>query len=93
MSTQLPAPRRTNDGISFTVVVESVSRECLIRDEALQHLSTMKMGNGKSADTMDIFVAFENTIQGVARRLVSAGVKGTPLVMTANTFFRPPHTS
>lgn len=93
MTQHLPAPRHTDGGIAFTVVVESVTRECMISDEALQHLSAKGLRDGESPDTMEIFNAFESTINGIARRLVSAGVKGTPLVMTSNTFSLPPRTS
>ena len=41
------------------------------------------------ADIMEIFRSFESNIKGIARRLVAAGVAGTPLVMRPETFSSP----
>lgn len=83
-------PHVTDEGVTFTVTVDSLDRECLIEDEALQHLSLLRNSDTSEADTMDVFHAFESKINGVARRLVAAGVQGTPLILTRNTFFGPP---
>jgi len=85
-----PVPHQTNEGVIFTVTVDSLTHECLIKEEALQQLSTLKNSDCAEVDTMDMFHAFENEINGVARRLVAAGVQGTPLVLTRNTFLSPP---
>lgn len=93
MSHSTPLPLLTAKGVVFTVLVDSLKRECLITDEALNRLSLLKNMDAATANRMDIFHAFEDTIKGVARRLVVARVPGTPLMMRANTFFSPPQTS
>ncbi len=90
---QLMQPRPTPEGITFTVMVDSLSRECLITKEALEELSRLKANDGMHDNMMDIFHAFEPTINGVARRLVFANVPGTPLTLGPRTFSAPPHTS
>jgi hypothetical protein len=93
MSHYTPQPLLTREGVVFTVRVDSLDRECLVTQEALHKLSALKNIDAQDAQTMDIFHAFEDTINGVARRLVAARVPGTPLMMKPNTFFSPPHTS
>jgi hypothetical protein len=81
-------PGLSEEGITFTVVVDSIKRECLITPQALYKLSSLKSDD---ADTniMEIFRSFESNIMGIARRLVAAGVAGTPLVMRPETFTSP----
>jgi hypothetical protein len=90
MSHYTPQPLLTHEGVVFTVRVDSLDRECLISKEALHKLSELKAIDVSDAGTMDIFHAFENTINGVARRLVAARVPGTPLMMRPHTFTSPP---
>lgn len=90
MSQHKPAPRLTSEGVLFTVTVDSLDRECLIKEEALQQLVAPTNTESIEVDTIDVFHAFENRINGVARRLVAAGVQGTPLVLTRRTFAGPP---
>lgn len=90
MSQHKPLPRLTSDGILFTVTVDSLDHECLIKKEALQQLTALNNPGRGAIDTIDVFRAFENKINGVARRLIAAGVPGTPLVLTQNTFATPP---
>ena len=90
MGQYTPQPLPTAEGVVFTVQVDSLNRECLITDEALDKLSAHKNINFADSDKMDIFHAFEDTINGVARRLVAARVPGTPLMMRSRTFFSPP---
>lgn len=92
MSHYTPQPLLTRGGVVFTVRVDSLDRECLVTEEALHKLSELKTIDVADVDTMDIFHAFEDTINGVARRLVAARVPGTPLMMGPHTFFSPPHT-
>jgi len=87
-----PQPLSTSEGVVFTVRVDSLDRECLVTDEALNRLSIHKNMDFSGAGKMDIFHAFEDTINGVARRLVAARVPGTPLMMRSATFFSPPRT-
>lgn len=81
-------PRLTNEGITFTVVVDSVKHECLITPQALHRLCARK-SDGSDVDMMEVFHAFEANINGIARRLVAAGVAGSPLVMRPETFSPP----
>jgi hypothetical protein len=76
-------PQMTEAGVTFTVRVDSVNRDCLILNEALAKLSGLM---SSSSDPMDTFRAFEATINGVARRMVAANVPGTPLTLAANSF-------
>ncbi len=89
MQTTTTDPRLTENGVLFTVRVDSQNRECVILKEALEKLSALKSIDAADADTMEVFHAFEATINGVARRLISARVPGIPLVMNANTFHAP----
>jgi len=93
MTHYTPKPLLTPEGVAFMVRVDSLDRKCLITEEALEKLSALRNIDAMDANTMDIFHAFEETINGVARRLVAAGVPGTPLRMTLNTFVSPPHTN
>lgn len=85
-------PALTNDGVAFTVTVESVKHQCLVTHDAIQMLSAMKSIDDHDANMIDLFHAYEATINGVARRLVAAGVPGRPLVMRSTTFSAP-HTA
>lgn len=76
-------PQAADEGVRFTVEVGFVDRECLILKNALTHLRHMK---GGQQDVMEIYRAFEDQIHGVARRLVIAGVSGSPLVLGAAYF-------
>lgn len=76
-------PQVADGGVKFTVEVGFVDRECLISKSALTHLRRMK---GSQQDCMEIYRAFEDQIHSVARRLVVAGVSGSPLVLGAAYF-------
>lgn len=71
------------NGIAFTVRVDSVDRECVISNDALAKLSASQSG---AHDPLQTFHAFEAKINGVARRLVSAHVPGDPLQLGPNSF-------
>jgi len=81
-------PHLSGDGIAFTVIVDSVRHECLITPQALVALSSYKTEED-DVDMMEIFRAYEPNINGVARRLVAAGVAGNPLVLHPATFRSP----
>ena len=83
MNKRATEPQIAEDGVKFTVEVGFVDRECLISKNALAHLRRMK---GSQQDVMDIYRAFEVQIHDVARRLVVAGVSGSPLVLGAAYF-------
>lgn len=66
----------TENGVAFTVSVDFVKRDCIISRDALAKLSHLQAG---MVDLMETFRAFEAKINGVARRMVVANVKGSPL--------------
>jgi hypothetical protein len=83
MTQSTTEPNITKTGIAFTVRVEFVNRDCLISNEALAKLCKLRDGN---PDPIETFRAFEATINGVARRLVAAGVPGDPLLLGPQSF-------
>lgn len=76
-------PRTADEGVYFTVEVGFTDRECLISKNALAHLRRLK---GGQMDFMATYLAFEDQIHSVARRLVVAGIAGTPLILGAAYF-------
>lgn len=83
MTQSATEPISTNAGIAFTVRVDSVKHDCIISNEALAKLCKLKDGK---LDPMETFQAFEATINGVARRLVAAGVPSAPLMVGPQSF-------
>lgn len=79
-------PLLTREGVVFTVKVDALEHECLISREALGTLSALKSIDAADADTMDLFHAFENTINGAARRLAAARTPGMLLLVSPDTF-------
>lgn len=77
------APKASDEGVSFTVEVGFSNRECLISRNALSRLSRTKTGQ---SDLMAVYLACEDEIHTVARRLAVAGVSGSPLVIGASNF-------
>jgi hypothetical protein len=84
MTQPIAQPKKTKNGIIFTVRVDSINRDCVISKEALAKLSKFRNG---VLDLMEIFRAFETTIYGVARRMVAANVPGTPLPLGPKNFY------
>lgn len=80
---QHTAVTMTKTGISFSVCVEFVHRECFISNEALMKLASQMF---EVVGPLQTFRELEPNITGVARRLVHAGVQGSPLQLTPNTF-------
>ncbi len=76
-------PHVLDEGVAFTVEVGFVDRECLVSRNALAYLARMKGGQD---DILSTYRTFEDQIHSVARRLVVAGVSGTPLVLGAAYF-------
>lgn len=81
-------PSLSKEGVIFTVVVDFTRHECLVTPQALYKLSAFK-SEDQEVDIMAIFRAYEANINGIARRLVAAGVAGSPLVMRPETFGSP----
>ncbi len=76
-------PQITDNGIAFTVRVDCINRECIVSNDALSKLSQLAP---KAGDLMQTFLAYEANINGVARRMVNAGVQGSPLQVGAQNF-------
>lgn len=76
-------PRLTKAGVTFTVTVEFTSYNCLVSNEGLAKLCELL---DTKEEAMQTFMAFEAKIHGVARRLIAAGVPGSPLVLGPNAF-------
>lgn len=76
-------PRVGEEGVTFTVEVGFTERECVVSKNALAHLCRLK---GGQLDYLQTYRAFEDQIHSVARRLVVAGVSGSPLVLGAAYF-------
>lgn len=83
MTLPMEPPQLTDDGIAFSVRVDSVKRDCVISTEALLKLCRMRAG---TKEPMEMFHAFEATIHGVARRMVAAQVPGTPMRLGPDSF-------
>lgn len=77
------APCLTDDGVTFTVEVGFTDRECLVSRNALAYLCRLQGGD---PDFLQTYRAFEDQIHSVARRLVVAGVSGSPLLLGAAYF-------
>ena len=78
MSATKTVPRLEQAGVMFRVELGFTDRECLISKNALSHLRRLK---GTQIDLLQTYCAFEDQIHQVARRLVAAGVSGSPLVI------------
>lgn len=76
-------PHLTAKGVAFTVCVDYVSRDCLISTDALTELSELGSGH---ANLMETYLAYEANINGIARRLVAAGVQGKPVQLDTKNF-------
>ncbi|TCS36302.1 uncharacterized protein DUF1488 [Paucimonas lemoignei] len=75
-------PQLVKDGVAFTVSVEFVKHHCIVSRDAL---TTLASGSGQ-ADLMRTYLAYEANINGIARRLIAAGVPGTPLELGPQNF-------
>ena len=76
-------PHVTDTGVAFTVIVDNIPRDCLISSDALQAL---RGGEKENLDLMETFQAYEANINGIARRMVAAGVQGMPVRLEARNF-------
>jgi hypothetical protein len=78
-------PHLVSDGVAFAVYVDYVKCDCIISSDALSQLS--EFGTGE-ADLVKTFCAYEANINGVARRMIAAGVKGSPVQLGVKHFHR-----
>jgi hypothetical protein len=83
MSNSITAPCLTGDGVTFTVTVEYQSHNCLVSQEALTNLC---QSDDKKLDLIATYQAYEAKIHGVARRLVTAGITGSPIMLGPQNF-------
>lgn len=83
MSTVIDRPHLTDEGVAFTVAVGFMKRECLIPKQTLSYISRAW---GNEMDYMNAFRAYEDTIISVARRMITAGATGTPVLLERKFF-------
>ena len=76
-------PCSTGEGVKFTVRVEQVDHPCLVSREVLEDLYRSQ---DHKLDLLDTYRAHEAQINGVARRMVAAGVSGSPMVLGTKNF-------
>lgn len=63
--------RMTKRGVAFAVSSGAKQRECLISTAALERVAALKNVDATDADPMEVFRAFEATINHVAQSLVA----------------------
>jgi hypothetical protein len=85
-------PRLTKRGVAFAVSNGVKERECLISTAALERVAALKNVDASDADPMDVFRAFEETINGVARRLVAADGASRLICLQPESFENMPAT-
>jgi hypothetical protein len=73
----------TAEGVAFSVTVDCKHYACVVSREALSDL--IKMGRGL-IKPFDAYTAYKSRIHGIARRLVSAGIIGSPVVLRLGHF-------
>jgi hypothetical protein len=71
----------TKGGVVFTLRMEREDQECLISLDALERLSASKNIDASDADMMEIFHAFETTIDCAARRIAAQRARNALLVL------------
>ena len=76
-------PFLTDEGVTFTVIVDHQQRDCLISRDVLSNLSHSVDEN---LDLLATYDAYHAKINGVARRMVAAGVKGSTVVLSNQNF-------
>ncbi|MFI4939534.1 MAG: DUF1488 family protein [Burkholderiales bacterium] len=77
------SPCLTSDGVTFTVTVDYKAHDCVISQEAL---SSLCQSADKKLDLIATYQAYEAKIQGIARRLVTAGITGSPIMLGPHNF-------
>ena len=76
-------PVLTSDGITFGVMVDYKWHACLLSTDALTNLNQLSVID---RDPMATYDAYETKIAGVARRLVTAGVLTSPIILGPKNF-------
>ncbi|KAF3998061.1 DUF1488 family protein [Glaciimonas immobilis] len=83
MDNVVAAPRLTRAGILFSVTVDYRQYLCLVPAATLAILSHSK---DPKLDLLITYCAFRTKIEGVARRVINAGVAGVPVVVSSIYF-------
>ena len=83
MGNPFVGPCSTGEGVKFTVIVECVDHPCLVSREVLEDLWRSQE---PEHDLLDTYRAHEAQINGVARRMVAAGVSGSPIILGTKNF-------
>ena len=84
MTQAIGKPTLTKNGVMFTVTTtDFIKHDCIISKDALAALSSHQSGE---FGPLEIFRANEARIYGVARRLITARVAGTPLRLEPRSF-------
>ncbi len=83
MNTSANNAQLTEDGVSFTVMVDYQQRNCVISKDVLSNLSH---STDENLDLLATYDAFFAKINGVARRMVAAGVQGNTVTLSNQNF-------
>ena len=83
MDNELAPPRLTRAGIVFSVIVNYRHYQCLVPASTLADLSHSK---DPKLDLLNTYRVFQTKIEGVARRVINAGVAGVPIVVGSGYF-------
>lgn len=78
--------RMTKSGVAFAVSNGAKQRECLISTAALERIAALKNVDATDADPMEVFRAFEATINNVAQRLVADDDANRPICLQPESF-------
>ena len=83
MDNSLESPRLMKDGVMFTVTVDYRNYDCMVSQQTLADLC---QSGRKKLDLLDAYGAYEARIKGVARRLIAAGITGSPILLETKYF-------
>ncbi len=83
MNTVDTSAHLAEDGVAFTVTVDYQQRDCLISRDAL---SSLGRSVNENLDLLATYYAYHAKINGVARRLVAAGVMDKPVLLSTRNF-------
>jgi hypothetical protein len=83
MNTSTNIAHLTDDGVAFTVTVDYQQRDCVISRDVLSNLSR---STDENLDLLATYEAYHAKINGVARRIVAAGVQGHTVVLSSQNF-------
>jgi hypothetical protein len=76
----LSQPQLVSNGVAFTASVDFIKHDCVVSTDALTSLEPGE------TNPMQTFFTFEANINGIARRLIAAGIPGRPLQLGVQNF-------